>query len=58
MSERIAKFSLINSQSMLKGLTKAFSCNALRGIGYYVQYLVVLFLAKLNIITNYNSTKG
>ncbi len=55
MSEKIAKFSLINSQSMLNGLTKAFSCNALRG---YVQYLVVLFLAKLNIFINYDSTKG
>ena len=32
MSEKIAKNSLINSQSMLNGLTKAFSCNALRGL--------------------------
>ena len=33
MSDRIAKFSLINSQSVLNSLTKAFPCNAIRGGG-------------------------
>ena len=57
MSDRIAKFSLINSQSVLNSLTKAFPCNAIRG-GVLRSILVVLFLAKLNIFIKNNSTKG